>query len=65
MFKLRNRPRKISAKRFVKSILTNNYQLKYPQARQLVKMLLPHRVIVEAVKQELNFGWKFVKKECE
>jgi len=62
MIKLRHQPRKISAKKFVKSLLTNEYRWKYPEAKLLVKILLAHESLLVSVKQELKLGWDFVRK---
>jgi hypothetical protein len=54
VFKVRHRPRKISAKKFVKSLLTNDYKWKYPEAKLLVKILLANKFLPEAIKRELK-----------
>jgi len=65
MFKIRNRLRKISARRFVKSILTGDYRWKYPQAVALVKILLADKLLLQSVKRKSELDWESIEKDID
>jgi len=69
MFKVKNHPREISVKKFVRSVLSsvlsNNYKWKCTQAKLLVRVLLANKFVLETVKQELELNWKFVGEDID
>jgi hypothetical protein len=62
MFKVKKQPTVVSAHDFVKSVLTNEYRWKYPEAKLLVKALLANKFLLKAIKQELKLDWNFVRE---
>jgi ankyrin repeat protein len=62
MFNLNRQPTLVSAKDFVRSLLTGDYRWKYPQAGALVKILLANEFLLEPVKRELKLDRNFVRE---